>query len=783
MSKIEEWRAIAGQASLRILRIVEFGDAPKYGVSLTRSIKKFYRRTIGMIEFLPCPQSRSPTYNNEQNPNDISMNLDDSLYSFHRMDSGLLEVKFEGLAFGRNSICFGGVLFNVSTVSASVPAGFPDLDLVESFCFLIIPRQTTRILTSYNSSDFVQFIAFEFGSQLTRIDRSAFDGYQGLRSICLPRSVEKICAGAFSYCSSLALLGFERCSRLTRIDEEAFSWCESLGPIHLPASLQILPYRAFPQARASQITIEEGSRTFRISGDLLMDAAGVTVIRYYGFDRPVTLGREIETLGVECFSDCSGLLSLVFESGSKLKRIEAQALSHSGLKSICLPASVEILCVGCFHWCRSLSSLTFEPDSKLTTIEANVFRYCSSLTSLSIPGSVRKIDGSAFAHSGISHIAVEAGNAIFGICGDFLIDSTSVVRYFGTESEVTLTSDIFDSRSSLQLSRIGPGAFLRCSCLQSISIPASVESLGTECLSYCKTLSSVTFESGSKLLRIEARAFFHSGWFGLISIPASVESLGDDCFSQHKSPFSVTFESGSKLRRIGARAFRRCAIDKSIAIPASVESIGDECFSLCKSLFSVTFESGSKLLRIEARAFDPCSGLQSISIPASVESIGDGCFHECGSLSSVTFESGSKLVRIEARAFCACPMLESISIPASVESLGDECFCYCESLSSVTFDPGSKLVRIEDRAFSGSSLLKSIVIPESIRELVKGWAQGSSLEAVIFESASSLQRMLDDDCVDLREWFAIQICKRDSDIDSLGSSIGRRFKHFSHLVD
>jgi hypothetical protein len=78
--------------------------------------------------------------------------------------------------------------------------------------------------------------------------------------------------------------------------------------------------------------------------------------------------------------------------------------------------------------------------------------------------------------------------------------------------------------------------------------------------------------------------------------------------------------------------------------------------------------------------------------------------------------------------------------------------------------------------------LKSIVIPRSIQELVKDWALMSSFEQVTFESAASLQRMLDGDCADLSEWFAIKIDNCDSDLDSLCCSIGRRFNHFSHLI-
>jgi hypothetical protein len=74
------------------------------------------------------------------------------------------------------------------------------------------------------------------------------------------------------------------------------------------------------------------------------------------------------------------------------------------------------------------------------------------------------------------------------------------------------------------------------------------------------------------------------------------------------------------------------------------------------------------------------------------------------------------------------------------------------------------------------------VIPRSIQELVKDWALGSSLREVTFESASSLQGMIDRDDVDLSGGFSIKIDDCDSDIDSLGNSIGHKFKNFAHLI-
>jgi hypothetical protein len=83
-----------------------------------------------------------------------------------------------------------------------------------------------------------------------------------------------------------------------------------------------------------------------------------------------------------------------------------------------------------------------------------------------------------------------------------------------------------------------------------------------------------------------------------IILPSSIEILGERCFAECRSLSSVTFESGSRLLRIGGGAFGGTGLVE-IVIPASVEVLGVGCFSLCRSLSSVRFESGSRLLETE----------------------------------------------------------------------------------------------------------------------------------------------------------------------------------------
>jgi hypothetical protein len=122
-----------------------------------------------------------------------------------------------------------------------------------------------------------------------------------------------------------------------------------------------------------------------------------------------------------------------------------------------------------------------------------------------------------------------------------------------------------------------------------------------------------------------------------ICIPSSVEKICESCFNGCKSLSTITFESGSKLSCIENDAFCNCSSLSSIGIPSSVEQICRECFNGCYSLSTITFESDSKLSCIERSAFCNCLSLSSICIPSSLEKICQGCFYGCNSLSTIRF--------------------------------------------------------------------------------------------------------------------------------------------------
>jgi hypothetical protein len=68
-------------------------------------------------------------------------------------------------------------------------------------------------------------------------------------------------------------------------------------------------------------------------------------------------------------------------------------------------------------------------------------------------------------------------------------------------------------------------------------------------------------------------------------IPRSVEILCSSCFYSCESLTSISFESNSRLTRIESNAFSSSSL-QSIVIPRGVKILDSSCFSGCNSLTS-----------------------------------------------------------------------------------------------------------------------------------------------------------------------------------------------------
>jgi hypothetical protein len=375
--------------------------------------------------------------------------------------------------------------------------------------------------------------------------------------MCIPASVVILGTGCFSGCSSLAKLTFEGGSRLSQIAELAFADCSSLKSMFIPKMVRILTRR--------------------------------------------------------CFSGCSSLSSVVFESGSNLELIESGAFCDCRvLDSLSLPASLTVLSEHALCKIPLLKSLTFESGSKLREIHDSVFGGCESLKSIFLPASLSTLSAATFLSSSIKEILVDAANPHYFVSGPFLVcvEGMRLIRSFSLGEDLEA-----DCLCKLGLSQICPEAFLDCSALKSLYIPASIEILGEKCFLDCSSLSQIIFEPGSQITVLGSGTFDHCSSLTSICIPANVESIGEGCFRNCTSLVEVSFEPGSKLTRIYRHAFLCCTSLPSFVIPAQLEIIACDVFSGCTSLCEIMFDDPSHLKELDL----PPSEFGSLCIPNCVE--------------------------------------------------------------------------------------------------------------------------------------------------------------------
>lgn len=582
--------------------------------------------------------------------------------------------------------------------------------------------------------------------QVSVIPTDAFKGTP-LSEITLGRSVTRIKDGALEVTHKGRISIFNRSNEEITFERDALINPMKVdfytGVNHIRTYMNIAPIcLSNIQPIDDKCTFDVGSLRYRFTGtrsageqSAYKDAecslvkassrAGYTIVNVPGLLNVDGALFHVTALENSC---CARLDVEQLNINAPVSLIEASAFMQCTAKSIKFASNSNLKKIpfSCFIACRNLVSVDLTPLKALESVEPNAFHQCSSLESVKLPASVKKIGFTAFP-AGLQHIYLQGSvppeivettfdnyNATLHVPSDALETyfRTPIWKNFNhigslTSDDWTLTYDDIVYRvinhSTVAVANVRKGG--------QVAIPAMVE---------------VT-DRFFNVVAIDATAF-QGKPVTHVTIPSTVKSIDARSFQGCNQLEQVTIGA---VEYVGDYAFAGCESLQRVDFQGANTTMGRGLFAGCWLLQTVTLPSA--LTNIEDETFDDCWNLSTVAVPASVTSIGTAAFRKCQALDYIDL---SHVTEVGNSAFAYCDALNNVSV-TNVTTFGDEAFIGCTAITGLAFVHAKKigarafancsrlqttnlyyttLVSIGDEAFSGCPTT-NVKLPSSIKHL------------------------------------------------------------------
>ena len=476
---------------------------------------------------------------------------------------------------------------------------------------------------------------FVFGDEVEHIPAYLCYNLTSLKNLVIGNSVTTIGSYAFSSCTGLKKVIWNARNANGFQDDTPFSDCENLTEFVFGDEVEHIPdYLCYNLTSLKNLVI--GNSVTNIRSHAFKGCTGLTA---------VTLPNAMTDIGGWAFAYCTGLTEVT------------------------IPNAVTYIGSGAFSGCTGLTEVTI--PNAVTEIGFSAFSGCTGLTEVTIPNAVTHIGDGVFAYcTGLKKVIWNARNVQNFLHNystyPFLSCKQLTDFVFGEEVEhipALLCCELASLKNLVignSVTSIGISAFDGCSGLTEVIWNArnvqDFQDNSSRPFSGCDRLTDFVF--GEEVEHIPDYLCYQLTSLNTIVIPNSVTSIGTNAFSFCSGLKTVTIPNS--VTSIGTNAFSFCSGLKTVTIPNSVTNIGSSAFEDCTELKTVTI--GNSVTDIGDEAFSSCFNLTEVSIPNSVTSIGDEAFYFCTDLKTVTI--GNSVKSIGDKAFYHCSSLEHVTSKA-----------------------------------------------------------------------------------------------------------------------
>lgn len=622
---------------------------------------------------------------------------------------------------------------------------------------VVVPDTVKRISTTFYNCEKITKI--DLPDSLLYISRYSFQGCKELKSLYIPDSVIEISQNAFYGMPekielSVPFIGKNRDVKSGKAEAKIMYWFNEKNK-------------------------ELSSFTLRGGVAFTSCAEGVKITT-------LNIGSDVEKLMDSCFNKV-GINYLNISPDVKFTEIPYMAFSKNTIRTLAIPGAIKVIGDSAFMSCyttkltisegveeinssfegSSLTTLTL-PES-LKSLKGKAFAGSTKLETVEIGKNVEEIDLLAFYNTGVNEFIISDENKNFFSEGPAIYTSEGELYYYNnpekaevyyiSERVTDISDDHLKSFSSLieykvnennKIYKSSRGILFKDSGKLLYSIPQQYSNE----FNVTKDIKEI-YELAFYKINMPTLKFVEDIKLpaGLLST-AKVENL---YFSNLTISLYDLFGGSCELKSVTItnqkdnipENFAQYFKIETVTINGTAKKLGNNAFGLgefkqillpdsIKVIGNNAFNNtkldsinlGKSLEHIGYAAFYFCN-VPEIKLPPTVLTIGDSAFFGTKFTDIIL---GDKIQSVGEYAFSGSSLKKAV-INEKIVDMSDMIFQNCKDLEIVVI--GSKVSRIGDLAFQNCNHLNTVVIPNSVKEISEDAFSGANEDVVIFCNPNS----------------------------------------------